>query len=82
MVSEHRIQDREELPHGGDDRDFARTARGHEAVKERPDHGIVLDRRRRSRELDRLRSGGVTQGRNARERGDLEQDQERVRVIC
>jgi hypothetical protein len=36
-VSEHGIQDGEELPHGGGDRDFAGTARGYEAVKERPD---------------------------------------------
>ena len=28
--------------HGGDNRDFARTTRGHEAVKEHPDHGSVL----------------------------------------
>ena len=31
-VSEHCIEDREELAHGGDDRDFVRTARGHEAA--------------------------------------------------
>jgi hypothetical protein len=51
-VSKHGIQDREELSHGGDDRDFARTARGHEAMKERPDHGVVLDRRNRGHVQD------------------------------
>jgi hypothetical protein len=46
-VSEHRTQAREGLQHSGDDRDFARTARGHEAVKDRPDHWVVLDGRDR-----------------------------------
>jgi len=36
---------------------------------------------RRSREVDRLRLAGVTQRRNAREAGDLEQDQEPIRVM-
>ena len=36
---------------------------------------------RRSRELDRLRSAGVTQVRNARERGDQERDREQDEVI-
>jgi hypothetical protein len=35
-VPEHGIQDREELPHSADDGHCAGTARGHEAVKERP----------------------------------------------
>jgi hypothetical protein len=50
-VTKHGIQDREELPHRGDDRHLAGTARGHEAVKERPYHWIVLDRRDRGRRL-------------------------------
>jgi hypothetical protein len=36
---------------------------------------------RRSREVDRLRSAGVTQVRNARERGDQERDREQDEVI-
>ena len=47
VVSEHGIQDGEELPHGGGDRDLVGTARGDEAAKERPDHGVVPDRRDR-----------------------------------
>src|ERR1700752_4553298 len=58
-VAHHRVENRQQLPHAGHQRDFPRLAGSGEAREEGPDHGIAADRGQRGHVQRRTNRGSA-----------------------